>query len=157
MGQLMRLCAERDWPPGPVTDRVFAWTGDISPRGQSLPLRLAGALHALRLNGDEALAPVYPPAQADDDALWQAVSEVLVVQAATIDRWLNSPPQTNEVRRAAVLIAVGHWLAERYGLPMRISDLGASGGLNLDWDRYALQIGDAVLGARDPVLTLTPD
>ena len=71
MGQLMRLFGERDWPAGPIRDRIFAWEGDISPAGQSIPLRLAGALHALHLADEPLLAEVYPPAKASDDALWQ--------------------------------------------------------------------------------------
>jgi hypothetical protein len=71
--------------------------------------------------------------------------------------WLDQAPQTNEVRRAAVLIAVGHMLTARYGLPIRTSELGASGGLNLHWDAFALQVGDQVWGRPDPALTLAPD
>jgi hypothetical protein len=157
MGRLMALCGTMDWPAGPVTDRIFAWQGDISPRGQSVPLRLAGALHALHLKGHIGLGAVYPPQVATDAALWDAVSAVLVSDAEHINTWLNSPPQTNEVRRSATLIAVGHLLAGRYGLPIRTSELGASGGLNLHWDAYGLQIGDETFGASDPVLTLFPE
>ena len=157
MGQLMRLCAVQSWPAGPVTDRIFAWTGDISPRGQSVPLRLAGALHALHLTGDEMLATVYPPHVANDEKLWQAVSEVLVSRADHIQSWLNSPPQTNEVRRSTTLIAVGHLLADLFDLPMRTSELGASGGLNLHWDSYALRVAGSTIGSSTPTMTLTPD
>ena len=156
MGRLMALCATQTWPTGSVTDRIFAWQGDIGPRGQSVPLRLAGALHALHLHGHAGLEAVYPPKQVGDAALWHAVSAALVSDADHINAWLDSAPQTNEVRRSAPLIAVGHLLAERFGLPIRTSELGASGGLNLHWDAYGLQIGDRTYGAADPVLTLTP-
>jgi hypothetical protein len=157
MGRLMQLCADMPWPAGKITDRIFAWQGDISPAGQSVPLRLAGALHALHLQGHTALGAVYPPHVASDDALWGAVSATLVSDAAHIDRWLDSAPQTNEVRRAALLIAPGHLLNDRFGLPIRTSELGASGGLNLHWDQYALQLGDQHFGNATPALTLTPD
>ncbi len=157
MGQLMQLCATQTWPASPITDRIFNWTGDISPRGQSVPLRLAGALHALHLRGHETLGEVYPPQAVDDAALWAAVSDTLVSDATFIDDWIDSAPQTNEVRRSVALIAVGHWLADRFGLPMRTSELGASGGLNLHWDGYALQIGDSVFGPRGPAMVLVPD
>ncbi|MFN3664338.1 DUF2332 domain-containing protein [Yoonia sp.] len=71
--------------------------------------------------------------------------------------WLDTPPQTNEVRRSATLIALGHWLADLYNLPIRCSELGASAGLNLHWDDYALQIGDQTFGPATPALTLSPD
>ena len=157
MGQLMQLFGTREWPAGSIRDRVFAWEGDISPRGQSVPLRMAGALHALHLQGHDRLAAVYPPKTVDDDMLWAAVSGTLVSDAAHINTWLNNAPQTNEVRRAATLIAAGHWLADRFGLPMRTSELGASGGLNLHWDTYALHIDGKRFGASEPALVLAPD
>ena len=78
MNQLMRLCAERDWPEGGVKDRVFGWKGDVRSSADSLPLRLAGALHALGLQGNTRLTAVYPPNTAADDALWSAVSDALI-------------------------------------------------------------------------------
>lgn len=157
MDQLCRLLADRLTPGTPVTDRLFDWPGDISPAGQSLPLRLCGALHALRLQGHAGLGAVYPPEPARDDALWAAVSGAMYTDAAFINGWIDSAPQTNEVRRSAALIAAGHWLAARYGLPCVTSELGASAGLNLRWDLYGLQIGDTAFGAPDPALVLTPD
>ena len=157
MGRLMTLCATADWPAGPVRDRIFAWQGDIGPRAQSVPLRLAGALHALHLQGHPGLAPVYPPHEASDTALWAAVGDALVTNADHIMAWLDSAPQTNEVRRSATLIAVGHLLADRFGLPIRTTELGASGGLNLHWDAYALKVQGQGFGNPDPALTLTPD
>ena len=157
MEQLCTLFATRDWPAGPIKDRIFTWEGDITPQADSVPLRLAGALHALVLNGHATLTPVYPTNSATDDALWTAVSEALVTDATFIDDWINSPPQTNEVRRSAALIPIGNWLADRYGLPMEVMELGASAGLNLMWDRFGLQIQDATFGPDHPALTLTPD
>ena len=157
MGQLMRLCATEIWPGSLVTDRIFAWNGDLGPTGQSVPLRLAGALHALHLQGNARTAPVYPPQNVSHAALWAVISDLLVDQASAINQWLDSPPQTNEVRRSATLIAVGHWLAGRYGLPIRCSELGASAGLNLHWDDYALAVGGQVFGPATPALTLAPD
>ncbi len=153
----MQLCATQLWPAGPITDRIFAWKGDVSPHGQSVPLRLAGALHALHLQGHDGLKRVYPPQQATDEALWDGVCATFIADAEHINQWLDSAPQTNEVRRSATLIAVGHLLTERYGLPIHTSELGASGGLNLHWDAYALQIGKQIFGPSHPALTLTPD
>lgn len=157
MGQLMQACAEKSWPAGMIRDRIFGWSGDVTPAGQSVPLRLAGALHALRLAGHDGLGAVYPPNMVDDGTLWHAVCAALISDATQINLWLNSAPQTNEVRRAATLIAAGHWLAARVGLPIRTSELGASGGLNLHWDAYALQIEDQHFGSDAAALTLTPD
>ncbi|MHA7876431.1 DUF2332 domain-containing protein [Roseivivax sp.] len=158
MARLMTLCAERLRPGGQVADRLFAWPGDTSAAGDSVPLRLAGALHRLVLSGRaHGLAAVYPPQEAGDEALWAAVTEVLAQEAAAIDAMLDSPPQTNEVRRAACLIATGHALEARFGLPLRLSELGASAGLNLMWDRFALEAGEMRLGPAAPLLTLRPE
>ena len=48
-------------------------------------------------------------------------------------------------------------MTARYGLPLHLSELGASAGLNLLWDHYALDLGRRRLGPEHPVLTLTPD
>ncbi len=157
MQRLCTMLAERLEPGAPLTDRLFGWHGDLGPRGDSVPLRLAGALHALKLQGHSGLAQVYPPHKLDDEALWNAVASALASEAAFIDRWIDSPPQTNEVRRAACLIAVGHLLDERFGLPLSIMELGASAGLNLSWDRFALEAGGRRHGPEDAVLTLRPE
>jgi len=123
----------------------------------ALPLRLAGGLHALARSGDPDLAAIYPPHEVDEAALSAALARVIAMRGDALVPWLASPPQTNEVARSAVLIAVGHWLTRAYGLPLHLSELGASAGLNLNWDRYALQVAGRLYGPQDAVLTLTPD
>lgn len=157
MGQLCTLFATRNWPAGQITDRAFAWNGDVGARAASVPLRIAGALHALVLGGHRSLKAVYPPTATDDDTLWAAISDALITDAAFIDEWINSPPQTNEVRRCAALIPAGRWLADRYGLPIDVMELGASAGLNLMWDHFAVSVEDRNFGPQDPALTLRPE
>ena len=55
------------------------------------------------------------------------------------------------------MIADSHLLADRFRLPMVVSELGASGGLNLLFDRYQLIVGKARFGVADPITTLAPD
>ncbi|NCO86134.1 MAG: DUF2332 domain-containing protein [Rhodobacterales bacterium] len=155
MAQLCAVLADRLAPGTPLADRLFGWPGDVTPRGAALPLRLASALHALVLRGD-ALAACYPPHRVDDGTLWHAVEQAMTTQAAFIDRWIDSPPQTNEVRRSAALIAAAHWLVARHALPLRLSELGASAGLNLMWDHFALDAGGVTLGPAAAALTLRP-
>lgn len=157
MARLCALFAGQDWPDGALKDRVYAWTGDIGPAGDSVPLRLCGGLHALVLKGHEGLRAVYPPNTSTDEALWSAVCDAMIQDVNFLDTWINSAPQTNEVRRSVTLIPLGHLLAERFGLPIRTSELGASGGLNLNWDRYALKLDGQVFGPDNPALTLSPD
>lgn len=157
--RILRLLAQNLSPGTPLTDRLFSWEGNTGAFGQSLPLRLLAGLHALVLTSDcAALAAVYPPNDPPDDGqLWTAIDVALRDHATTLDHWLDSPPQTNEVRRAAVLIATGHWLTAQYGLPLRVLELGASGGLNLMWDRFALRAGETRLGPQEAALELRPD
>lgn len=123
-------------------------------RDDALPIRLAGGLHALARAGD-ALALAYPPHEVDDPTLRAALLKALANPALL--PWLKQAPQTNEVARSSVLIATGHWLTARFGLPLVLSELGASAGLNLLWDHYALNLPGRTLGPATPALRLTPD
>lgn len=157
MAQLFSVL-EMHWPEDTaLAAKCAGFTGDIGPAGVSLPLRIAGGLHALRLKGDEVLAAVYPPETTSDEALCKAILQTLQTHDAFLCDWIDSPPQTNELRRSAALIPAAHLLTARFGLPICLSELGASGGLNLMWDRFALQAGDVRFGPDDAVLTLTPD
>jgi len=156
--QLLRVVADRMQPGSPLTDRLFAWNGDLSARSQSVPLRLAGAFHGMVLDGTSPdLSAVYPPNTVDDDTLWTALDQAMTRHAGRIDAWLNNAPQTNETARSATLIAVGHWLTDRFSRPLRLSELGASAGLNLMWDHFALQTPNALLGSPESTVALTPD
>jgi len=46
------------------------------------------------------------------------------------------PPQTNEIRRSSVIAAAARGIFDRYQLPLMVSEVGASAGLNLNFDRY---------------------
>ena len=59
MARLMTLAAERLTPGNPVADRMFNWPGNAAVNADNVPLRFAGALHALKLTGN-ALGEVYP-------------------------------------------------------------------------------------------------
>ncbi|WP_298973661.1 DUF2332 family protein [uncultured Roseobacter sp.] len=158
MAQLLRLLAEH-WPRDSKLDAALArFTGDIGPAGASLPLRTAGGLHALVLTGQAPeLAAVYPPQKVSDQALWQAVQAAMIAHEDFMLDWVTSPPQTNEVRRSAALMAGAGVAAERFDLPFVISELGASGGLNLMWDHYALSLPKLQIAPQNPALTLSPD
>ena len=156
--RVLRLLAERVQPGTPLTDRMFAWQGDIGPYGDSLPLRLLGGLHALVLTGEAPqLVAAYPPNVVDDAALADALDHALAHHQDTLNLWLDNPPQTNEIRRAAALITGGAWLAARVDLPVVMSELGASAGLNLAWDRYALDTPAGRIGPVDAPVVLTPE
>ena len=137
MSRLMALCAERLQPGLPVADRVLGWKGDPSPSADNVPLRFAGALHALKLE-QLALVGVYPPAEVTDHELWLAILEAMGQFETHILAWLENAPQTNEVRRAAVVAGALSVVAKRYNDPVELLELGCSGGLNLRLDRFSI-------------------
>lgn len=156
--RLSRLCAARLVPGDAVSDRLLGWTGDPSPRADGLPLRLAGALHWIVLSGEmPALAAVYPPNEASDDALWAGVTSAFEAFAPLILERLEGPPQTNETARSAALCPGMLTVAALTGLPLVTSELGASAGLNLVWDRFAYRFGTADWGEPASAVQIAPD
>lgn len=156
MARLMTLCAERLTRGTPVSDRILDWPGDPMHSADSVPLRLAGALHALKIEGI-ALTGVYPPQEVSDDALWTAVTAALGAHAPQLLDWLSRAPQTNEVRRSAVLLPALAELNARFGLPVHLMELGCSGGLNLRADRFYCKASTTDLGDRSSDVRLAPD
>ncbi|WP_147125739.1 DUF2332 domain-containing protein [Shimia ponticola] len=145
-------------PASALGTRLCSWPEDrIRAEHDAVALRLAGGLHALKLQGDATLAAVYPPNTPDEDTFTAALRDTYARHEATLLDWLNLPPQTNEVRRAAILIAAGHWLTARYGKMLVVSELGASGGLNLNWDFFHMQVGDQSFGPETSAVRLTPE
>ena len=158
--RLCALIAERLAPGDPVADRVLGWPGDPSNRSDALPLRLAGALHGLVIEGKDAgLAATYPPQDgaATDDALWAAVAAAFAAHGPGILRRLEGPPQTNETQRCAALAPGFLTVAALTGLPLATSELGASAGLNLIWDRFAYTFGATSWGDPAAPVVIAPD
>jgi hypothetical protein len=116
-------------------------------------------MHWLVLAGvDAPLAQVYPPNPSADDALWSAVEDAAQAHGATILARLESPPQTNEVRRSAVLLPGFLEIARRFpGQSLVTSEPGASAGLNMNWDRYRYRLGALTWGEPDAAVVLAPD
>lgn len=122
---------------GPAWDVLAGHESD--PPGSALALRLMGAVHRLVLE-DHApgLARYYPSVGgvgAPEEA-WPDFRTVLEEHREELRRLVLSPVQTNEVGRSAALLGGFLLVARETGLPLRVLELGASGGLNLRWDRY---------------------
>lgn len=135
---------------GPFADLANAWAGlDFTGLVEAAaPLRPLGGLHYLTLSGAApGLAAQYPAARAEPD-LVALKSEVIAAARAHADilaDFAGRPPQTNEVRRSLCLVGGFLTVARRTGLPLRCLEIGASAGLNLNWDRYRYDLG--ALGA----------
>jgi hypothetical protein len=135
--QLLKAAAA-DLAAGGIVARLTAdWPGNA--RADAVSLRLAGALHAAALTGrDPALAAVYPDADPkwSMDQVWPVAEAYLRRDEAHVRAFMQSPPQTNETARACGLAAGFLWLASRNPEPFHMLELGASAGLNLNWDRF---------------------
>jgi hypothetical protein len=123
--------------------RILEWEGD--PFADNVALRACGALHALARSGWEPnVAAVYPPAQANDHALWIAIADALGHNDAFLTDRLSSAPQTNEVARSAIILGGMLHIANITKQPLEIYEIGASGGLNLNFDAYRYQLGSGL-------------
>ncbi len=158
--RLCELLAERLEKGNAVGDAVLGWPGRSAGTGDALALRMTGALQALMIEGRAPeLAAVYPPRHDvhDDDELWQVINDVCTRHAGFIVERLKSAPQTNEVRRASTLLP-GFWqIARQTGLPLVLSELGASAGLNLHWDRFVYQLDGEKWGEPASNVRLSPE
>ncbi|WP_299614902.1 DUF2332 family protein [uncultured Tateyamaria sp.] len=158
MGRVLHILADVWAPDTALGLKMAEYQGDIGPAGHSLPLRIAGGMHALVLQGKSpALAAAYPPNKVDDATLQDAIVDALETNEDFLLDWTRHAPQTNEVRRSAALIAMAHVAASHFNRPIVLSELGASGGLNLMWDHFALEIAGERYGPADAALTLTPE
>ena len=135
--QLLK-CAAADLAAGGIIARLTAdWPGNA--RADAVSLRIAGALHAAALTGrDPKLAAAYPDANPkwSMDQIWPLAEAYLRRDEARVRLFMGSPPQTNETGRACGLAAGFLWLAGRSPEPFYLLELGASAGLNLNWDRF---------------------
>jgi hypothetical protein len=114
-----------------------------APWRSALALRMLGGVHALVLTGQAPeLAAFYPSAGGTADpgpgaaGAWAALREVLGGQRDAVRGWLDRPPQTNEVGRAAALLGGLRHIGAQARLPVRLVEIGASAGLNLRADRF---------------------
>ena len=111
-----------------VGQRVLAWPGRLDARGDSVPLRLAGGLHALVRRGSlPNLTALYPPHSLPDlQVMERALAEALPRADEGLLPWLDLPPQTNEPMRSAPLMAGLLVIAqETKGLPIALYEVGA--------------------------------
>ena len=144
---------------GSLAPLVVPWPGDL--RTDALQLRVAGALHFMVLIGRApGLARFYPPHGRDvfdREAVAREIETAVAGNLELVRDTISRPPQTNEVGRSAVLMPGYSDIARRTGLPLRVLELGASAGLNMQWDRYAYRYGERFVGSPAAPLTIAAE
>ncbi|MFI5309097.1 MAG: DUF2332 domain-containing protein [Polyangiales bacterium] len=138
---------------GPVAALVGSWSGP--PRVDAVTMRLCGALHAAALSGrDAALRSEYPEQRPGYrmDAVWAAARAFLERDRAWVAEFIRSPPQTNEVRRSIALLPGFLLFAAETDREIDTLEIGASAGLNLEWDTFRYCTAAWEWGARDGVV-----
>jgi hypothetical protein len=146
-GDLLRHAAADLLAGGPTAELL---RGHLDDRLSSvLALRLLGGAHALALSGRAPeLAAFYPSAGGTVESApgsprtWAALRDTFAEHTEEIRTWLDHPPQTNEVGRAAALLGGLRHVAAEAPLPVRLVEVGASAGLNLRADHFCVP-GDA--------------
>ena len=134
---LCRAFADDYTAGGPIRTLCKDWTGN--PRKDALALRITGALHHAVLTGtDPVLAAAYPAQRPNwsIEEVWPRARHWLEHNLEHVRAFMQSPPQTNETRRSIAMLPAFLELAERFDMPMHLLELGASAGLNQNWDLF---------------------
>ena len=148
--ELCRRAADDVEAGGPVLDVLAGHEHDSYE--SMLQLRLLGAVHRLALTGAApALAAHYPSTGGDGavEPLWEAFRATVAEQPGRLRELIERPVQTNEVGRSRALVLGFAEVARGTGLPLRLLELGSSGGLNLRWDSFRYESGAFVFGDPD--------
>jgi hypothetical protein len=124
--------------------RVHDWPGDYIR--DALPLRLVAPYHALLRAGK--IASFETP---------EAICAATAAYDGWIAPWLDGPPQTNEPARSANFMAAMLVLADRFGLPFDLLEIGSSAGLNLLIDQYRYDLGGVTAGPDTSPVFIKPD
>lgn len=137
MEGLLETAADKLTSETTVGARILQWQGN--PSDDALGLRFAAGLHWLALCGaDQGLIDLYGNGAIPglNPAAWDCIEQALENRAPALMRFIEGPPQTNEVGRSAVLFGGFMITANRTGLPLSLREIGSSAGLNLNWHRY---------------------
>lgn len=152
-GALMSHMAQDIEAGGPMAVLAGDWPG--SARSDALALRFTGVLHEAALSGrDKKLAALYPAENPDwsVDAIWPAALAFLQREDAWVREFIRFAPQTNETRRSIGLLSAFLAFAQTWDGPIDFLEIGASAGLNLNWDRFAYRPATWSWGDNSPVI-----
>ncbi len=152
------IIADHGLPDGETWQRLAHWPGTIGPGADAIALRVCGALHRLVLDGaDDGLASVFPPNPLDPEQLGTAVAAAIGAHDRFVADYIASPPQTNEVARAGLLLPALLDANAAAGLPVSLLEIGSSAGLIQNLDRYRYDYGGWQWGAPDARVAIATD
>jgi hypothetical protein len=133
---LMRYVAGDLRADGPWADLLAPYSRLTA--SDALALRLFAGVHAAVLSRQGGALAVFFPSVGgtydstrDSAAAGAALDDLLAQQPELIGAYLDHPPQTNEVGRSVALYAALLQLPSSMRLPLRLFEIGSSGGLNL--------------------------
>lgn len=152
-GALIAKMAEDFAAGGPMAALVGDWP--TNPRADALALRLTGYLHNAVLSGKAPeLAAVYPARLANwsMEQVWPVARALIDRDAAGAREFMRSPPQTNETRRSIALLAGFLAFAKTWNGDVDMLEIGASAGLNLNWDLFTYRARNWAWGVEGPVV-----
>jgi hypothetical protein len=131
---------------------IACWPGNRA--AAAIAMRFNGALHALARQGTlPELSALYQRQHDDFDG---AIGEALAAEDNFVARWMRDPPQTNEVGRAAAIIAALMVAQRDTGCAFELLELGSSCGLNLNLGRYAYDLGGIAAGVPGSPVHIAP-
>lgn len=118
------------------------------PFALAVALRFLGAVHRIALRGDAPTLAAFFPSCGGVSGLGvdAAFLDVVRDHGREISVGLSKGVQTNEVGRSAALFEGLGVIQRRTGHPLSLREVGCSGGLNLQMDRFRYVDGDHVGG-----------
>lgn len=122
------------------------------PVRDALPLRLLGAVHRIVLRGDApSLAVHYPSADAYRPSEQPSIPvdrflDVVDEFGEEVADELGRQVQTNEVGRSVVHLSLANWLGGLGLVEFDLLEIGASAGLNLNFDRFHAVTANGAMG-----------
>jgi hypothetical protein len=150
--QLIQRFSEDYERGGPIAALLEDWS--TNPRADALALRIAGYFHAAVLAGRDAeLAAHYPSNLANwsIEDIWPLARALLEREPNAVAQFIRSAPQTNETRRSIALLAAFLTFADAWKGEVDMLEIGASAGLNLNWDLFTYKTKSWAWGAEGPV------
>ncbi len=126
----------------------------LRPLHDAVPLRLAGAIHRVVLQGkDDRLARHYPSVggKPGEDFTADFIG-YMRDHLDDVESGLATQVQTNEVGRSVVHLVLSHWLTTLGIEQFTLLEIGASAGLNLNFDQFYGCFGQLRMG--DPSSSL---